>query len=79
MITHHTLPARLMLDGTPVADAWLSITATSRETAEILSATYRGRDVTAEARAQLSAAEVINADVERCARSWYGLPRTVQS
>ena len=78
MITHHTLPARLVLDGTP-ADAWLSITATSRETAEIASATYRGRDVTAEARAQLSAADVIRADVERCARSWYGLPRTVQS
>ena len=78
MITHHTLPARLVLDGATVT-ARLSLAATSRETAEILSATYRGRDVTAEARAQLSAAEVINADVERCARSWYGLPRTVQS
>lgn len=78
MIAHHALPARLELDGATVT-ARVSITSTSRETAEILSATYRGRDVTAEARAQLSAADVIRADVERCARSWYGLPRAVQS
>ena len=78
MITHHMLPADLTIDGRRVR-LMVNITATSRETAEILSATYRGRDVTAEARAQLSAADVIRADVERCARSWYGLPRAVQS
>lgn len=78
MITHYALPARITLDGATVT-ARLSITATSRGTAEIVSATYRGRDVTAEARAQLSAADVIRADVERCSRAWYGLPRAVQS
>ena len=77
MITHHTLPARLTLDGATVA-AHLSLAATSRETAEILAATYRGRDVTAEARAQLFAADVLRADVERCGAAWYGLPRAVQ-
>lgn len=78
MITHYSLPARITLDGA-TADAWVNLVATSRETAEITSATYRGRDVTAEARRQLSAADVLRADVERCARSWYGLPRAVQS
>ena len=74
MITHHAMPARLELDGATV-DAWLSIAATSRETAEIVRATYRGRDVTAEARAQFSAADVLRADVERCGAAWYGFRR----
>ena len=74
MTAHHALPARLELDGATV-DAWLSIAATSRETAEIVRATYRGRDVTAEARAQLSAVAVLRADVERCGRAWHGFRR----
>jgi hypothetical protein len=31
--------------------------------------------VTAEARAQFSAADVLRADVERCGRAWYGFRR----
>ena len=77
MIDALNLLADITLDGATVT-ARVDVVTTSRYTAEILSATYRGRDVTAEARAQLDPMAVLRAEVERCARSLYGLPRTAE-
>ena len=78
MIAYHHLPASLALAGRTVP-AWVTLATTSRESAEVLSATYRGADVTREAREQLDAVALLRAETERLGRAWYGLPRAVQS
>ena len=74
MIAYHHLPASLALAGRTVP-AWVTLATTGRETAEVLSATYRGADVTTEAREQLDAAQLLRAETKRLGRARYGIRR----
>ena len=74
MIAYHQLPASLALAGRTVP-AWVTLATTSRESAEVLSATYRGADVTREAREQLDAVALLRAETERLGRARYGIRR----
>ena len=74
MIAYHHLPASLAIAGRTVP-AWVTLATTSRETAEVLSATCQGADVTREARVQLDAAQLLRAETERLGLARHGIGR----